>query len=343
MAKTEPRGMRDEANVGPDPRTARNLIPLRELKDFKVADGEPDIRGWHVFSSTGRELGVVQDLLVDTSANEVVMLDIDLRRNDRHTLAPIRAAWIDRRYERVVIDSKALDVEDLVPALPRRGAMTDDDVRVFDERYQKAYGDRGYDPDREYRVRREGDELRFGRRSADLGAASTGAAAAGAASAARAADQAADRAADAANAADTAERRAAEQERGGAADVRTLPDSRALEPDTLDAQTRAGIAAHPHGDRYLSSAERVVERHPVVDDAARVAGQQGTATASTASASTTGQVRFPKTAEDASDERRRVVLEEVVVRRRTVDPSELTPAERARLASDPNATIRREV
>ena len=341
MANVEPRGMRDEANVGPDPRQARNLIPMRELKDFKVADGEPDVRGWHVFSSTGRELGIVQDLLVDTSANEVVMLDIDLRRNDRHTLAPIRAAWIDRRYQRVVVDSKALDADDAMPALPRRGAVTDDEVRTFDERYQRAYGDRGYEADREYRVRRERDELRFGRRSANLGAAATGAAEAGAANVARKADAATDRAADA------TDRRDFDRERGDRdAVARTLPASGAVEPDTLDAQTRAGITAHPHGDRYLSSADRVVERHPVVDDeAARVVRlPDTTATASGAGAvSSTGQVRFPRAAEDESDERRRVILEEVVVRRRAVDPSELTPAERAQLASDPNATIRREV
>ena len=332
MANIESRGMRDEANVGPDPRQARNLIPMRELKNFKVADGEPDIRGWHVFSSTGRELGIVQDLLVDTSANEVVMLDVDLRRNDRHTLAPIRAAWIDRRYQRVVIDSKALDADDTVPALPRRGTVSDDEVRTFDERYQRAYGERGYEADREYRIRRERDELRFGRRSANLGAAAAGTAAAGAANVARKAD--------------AADRRTFDRDRSDRdAEARTLPASGAVEPDTLDAQTRAGITAHPHGDRYLSSADRIVERHAVADDdAVPVVRQLDTSDASGASTtSSAGQVRFPRAAEDESDERRRVILEEVVVRRRAVDPSELTPAERAQLASDPNATIRRDV
>ena len=101
MARAEEsRGLRDEANVGPDPRRARELRPLRDLK-WKVADGEPDIRGWSVFASTGRELGVVHDLLVDTEAGEVVMLDVDLKRDDRHTLAPMRAAWIDRATKRV--------------------------------------------------------------------------------------------------------------------------------------------------------------------------------------------------------------------------------------------------
>ena len=99
------RGLRDEADVGPDPRTARELKRLSELR-YKVADGDPDIRGWRVYASTGRELGTVSDLLVDVEAGEVVMLDVDLRRNDRHTLAPIRAAWIDHATQRVVLDAR---------------------------------------------------------------------------------------------------------------------------------------------------------------------------------------------------------------------------------------------
>jgi hypothetical protein len=158
----ESRGLRDEANVGPDPRRARELRPLKDLK-WKVADGEPDIRGWSVFASTGRELGVVDDLLVDTEAGEVVMLDVDLKRDDRHTLAPLRAAWIDRGTKRVVVDARELAADPAtMPTLPRRGALTDDDVSRFNDGYVRAYGDRGYDADRAYRLRHGDEELRFG-------------------------------------------------------------------------------------------------------------------------------------------------------------------------------------
>jgi sporulation protein YlmC with PRC-barrel domain len=304
----EPRGLRDEANVGPDPRHARNLIPMHELSDFKVADGEPDIRGWRVYSSTGREVGVVQDLLVDTTVGEVVMLDIDLRRNDRHTLAPVRAAWIDRPTERVVIDSAQLDADEAVPALPRRGAVSDDDVRAFDDRYRQAYGDRGYDADRDYRVRRESDELRFGRRGPGTGTPTMGTAAVDPAGPADSADVGA-----------AADRRTFDRDRGDR-DVGTaaLSSGDALEPDVLDAQTRAGIEAHPHGDRYTTTSERVVERHPRADDetARSVSGAGDTGDAGGR------HVRYPKSVEDAEDERRRRVLEEVVLRRREVDPRE---------------------
>ena len=110
-ARKSRRGMRDEAGVGPNPRDARRLVPMKDLHHYKVVDGEPDIRGWSVFTATGRELGDIQDLLVDTDLGEVVMLDIDLKRDDRHTLAPIKAAWIDRETHRVVLNTSMFDVD----------------------------------------------------------------------------------------------------------------------------------------------------------------------------------------------------------------------------------------
>ena len=159
------RGMRDEMNVGPDPRQARHLVPLKELGRFKVADGEPDIRGWEVYTSTGREIGRVAELLVDTDSNEVVMLDVDLRRDDRHTLAPLRAAWIDHTVRRVVIDAHELQGAEDIPSLARTAAPTDDELRRFDEGYARTYGD--YHDDRELRMRHDRGELRFGRRASD--------------------------------------------------------------------------------------------------------------------------------------------------------------------------------
>lgn len=161
MAKhSTPRGLRDEANVGPDPRSARHLIPLKELGKVKVADGEPDIRGWTAYTSSGREIGRVDELLVDRDAGEVVMLDVDLRRDDRHTLIPLRAVWVDHATRRVVADVRALG-DDEVPSLARSGQLSDDEVQRFDEGYGRAYGQ--YADEREVRVRRADEELRFGR------------------------------------------------------------------------------------------------------------------------------------------------------------------------------------
>src|ERR671926_10286 len=152
-----------EAGVGPDPRQARHLTPLSEIKNFRVAEGDPDIRGWSVYTSNGREIGVVTDLMVDTTRGEVVMLDIDLKGTDRCTLAPIRAAWVDTAHKRVILDGAQLGKDDELPTLGR-AALTDDEARHFGERYERAYGGRGWDRDQEYRIRRANEEMRLHRR-----------------------------------------------------------------------------------------------------------------------------------------------------------------------------------
>lgn len=114
MAKAKKqRGIRDEAGVGPDPRQVTHLVPLSELKKFKVADGEPDIRGWPVFASNGRALGTIHDLLIDTRLGQVAMVHVALEGPNRYTVAPIRAAWIDRDTKRVVLNEAdfRMDVE----------------------------------------------------------------------------------------------------------------------------------------------------------------------------------------------------------------------------------------
>ncbi len=165
------RTVRDQAGVGPDPGEARHLTPMTELKKYRMVSGEPDIRDWNVYTSRGREIGKVADLLVDTSSGEVVMLDIDLRDSDRQTLAPLRAAWVDRDAKHVVIDGAQFDAEEEIPSL-RRGEVTDDEARTFGDRYVRAYGDRGFASDGDYRVGRGTGELRFGRQQRDREAGS---------------------------------------------------------------------------------------------------------------------------------------------------------------------------
>ena len=116
MAKDKnQRDLRDHAGMGPDPRQITHLTPLRELKKFKVGDGEPDIRGWPVFSSSGQRLGEISELLVDTRLNQVAMIHLRLADTNRHTVAPIRAAWIDRDTKRVVLNEADFRVDEDLP------------------------------------------------------------------------------------------------------------------------------------------------------------------------------------------------------------------------------------
>ena len=47
------------------------IAPLKELKDYKVAKEDPDVRGWILIGRDGRVIGKVHDLLVDTGAMRV--------------------------------------------------------------------------------------------------------------------------------------------------------------------------------------------------------------------------------------------------------------------------------
>jgi photosynthetic reaction center H subunit len=113
---------------------APQIAPLKELKDYKVASDDPDVRGWKVLGRDGRKIGEVHDLLVDTAAMRVRYLDVELDRDllaglppvpgvahtgalmeHRHVLVPIGTARLDDDHDDVYIES--LDAHD-VAVLP---------------------------------------------------------------------------------------------------------------------------------------------------------------------------------------------------------------------------------
>ena len=79
------------------------LRSLNELRDYKVSEGDPDVRGWTVRGSRGVDIGIVRDLLVDVGARLARYLDVELfgvgddadTPSGRHVLVPIGAATLD--------------------------------------------------------------------------------------------------------------------------------------------------------------------------------------------------------------------------------------------------------
>lgn len=153
---------RDRAGVGPDPERGVRLVSIERLEDFRVGEGEPDIRGWEVRTLSGRQLGDVKDLLVDPEAGEVVMFEVEHAQDERRSLAPIRAAQIDRERKIIVIDSSEIDRGGAMPGYHRGGRVTEQDAREFDERYRRAYGDPERDAD--FALRPGDDEVVVERR-----------------------------------------------------------------------------------------------------------------------------------------------------------------------------------
>lgn len=96
---------RDSAGVGPDPMLTGKLSRMKDMRDFKIGSGEPDIRGWDVRTLSGSEVGTVDDLLIDPHRGEVVMVDIDLKDSKQHVSVPIRTVQIDRTRNCIIVDS----------------------------------------------------------------------------------------------------------------------------------------------------------------------------------------------------------------------------------------------
>jgi uncharacterized protein (TIGR02271 family) len=110
------------------------IVPLRDLPDFEVADGDPDVRGWEVTGAGGRRIGKVDQLLVDRDAMKVRYLDVDLEGDRRHVLVPVGYAVLDRDRSGVRVDG--ITAADLT-ALPAyaHGRLTDTGLAAVDRHW----------------------------------------------------------------------------------------------------------------------------------------------------------------------------------------------------------------
>jgi uncharacterized protein (TIGR02271 family) len=154
------------------------VVPLDELDNFKVAEGDPDVRGWEVRSADGRKIGEVDNLLVDTGAMKVRYLDVDLDdeiagdERDRHILVPIGYARLNEDDDIVRVDQ--LQSGDIagIPTYSHQPLTREYEAdlrRRFDTSYtadqnteSSFYEGRDFDQDRFYGSRRrEGEEERM--------------------------------------------------------------------------------------------------------------------------------------------------------------------------------------
>ena len=108
--------MRDDDSRSRDEDAAgRGLVPLGEVAGRRLAEGEPDLRGWDVLASTGGRLATVADLLVDVDAGEVAALAVvppgtarraaGAWRAGPHVVLPVEHVDIDTARRAVVPDA----------------------------------------------------------------------------------------------------------------------------------------------------------------------------------------------------------------------------------------------
>ena len=143
------------------------VVPLDELDDFKVASGDPDIRGWKVKGSDGRTIGKVDNLLIDTAAMKVRYLDVDLDPDliemdddDRHVLIPVGYARLDRDDDDIYVDALESTMIAGLPAYTHGTVTRDYETQLrtaFDRDYvaeteveDSYYEHEHYDEDRFY-------------------------------------------------------------------------------------------------------------------------------------------------------------------------------------------------
>ena len=94
------------------------LRRLRDLTDFEVADGNPDVRGWVLRGNDGQALGTVFELIVEPEAMKVRYLDVELDSrfhidgHGNHILLPIGAASLDDDGDNVFVP--ALNAESVL-------------------------------------------------------------------------------------------------------------------------------------------------------------------------------------------------------------------------------------
>ncbi len=86
-----------------------NLKPLSEVTDYKVEKGDPDPRGYAVIGPDGRQIGRVDDLIIDTAAMKVRYLVVTKSGSERQTsqssdciLMPVQDVEVRSSSEQVV-------------------------------------------------------------------------------------------------------------------------------------------------------------------------------------------------------------------------------------------------
>lgn len=104
----------------------QRVVPLDELDSMKVADDDPDVRGWDVISADGRKFGKVEELLVDTTAMKVRYLDVEVEKDlrasdrDRRILIPVGHARLHESEDHVHVSGLRTEQVRSIPAYTGR-------------------------------------------------------------------------------------------------------------------------------------------------------------------------------------------------------------------------------
>jgi uncharacterized protein (TIGR02271 family) len=147
------------------------VVPLDQMDDFKVADGDPDVRGWTVLGSDNRKIGKVDNLLIDRSAMKVRYLDVDVDNDlvedrDRHVLIPIGYARLNNDDDSILVQEMASTDVATLPAYDQSGMTRDYETSVR-QRFDQGFATSGSADDNFYEHEHYNDNRFYGREPND--------------------------------------------------------------------------------------------------------------------------------------------------------------------------------
>jgi photosynthetic reaction center H subunit len=93
------------------PASPEGLRRISASPEFKVVDGEPDIRSWTLLGDAGQQIGVVTDLIIDAAAEEVRYVVVRRGADEKETLLPI--GYVDLGKDTVHVPLAADDTSAL--------------------------------------------------------------------------------------------------------------------------------------------------------------------------------------------------------------------------------------
>lgn len=117
------------------------VVPLKDAKNFRLAKGAPNLKGWAVYGADNEKVGTVTQMLVDPLAMKVRYLDVDLAddlfglTDDRHVLVPLESVELRERSEDVWV--QGVDGRDIAALPAYLGGPVDP---LLEEEVERAFG-----------------------------------------------------------------------------------------------------------------------------------------------------------------------------------------------------------
>ncbi len=110
---------------------------LQELKGsgYEIVDGEPDIRGWEVKTTSDQIIGEVDELLFDTQSYKVryIIVDLDddvLNIDSKKVLVPIGLAELDEEDDDVILPNVTVEQLTSLPGYEKDNLTEDREISI---------------------------------------------------------------------------------------------------------------------------------------------------------------------------------------------------------------------